>query len=154
MSHLITANNANAPSIAQPASAINLSKRICYTYLNKLTTATERWFFYAKNKKGLKMQDSDDFQSRKKGIRFDATINLGHILTFFGFMFSGFIAWSAIDSRVVVLEQATKFQSLRDSQQDVLLQNQNQHINEKLVEIKRAVERINDKIEVVQWNEP
>ncbi len=89
------------------------------------------------------MEDGAD----KRGIKFDATINLGHILTFFGFMFSGFVAWSAIDTRVVVLEQNTKMQDLRDNQQDVLLTNQNQHINVTLAEIKRAVERLNDKFE-------
>jgi hypothetical protein len=85
--------------------------------------------------------------AEKKGITFDASINLGHILTFFGFMFSGFVAWSAIDTRVVVLEQNTKMQLLRDTQQDVLLTNQNNQINVTLTEIKRAVERINDKFD-------
>lgn len=83
----------------------------------------------------------------KKGIKFDATINLGHVMTFVGFLFTGFIAWQTLDTRVVVLEQTNKLQILRDSQQDVLLSNQNQHITETLVEIKRALEHLNDKFE-------
>ena len=66
------------------------------------------------------------------------------------FMISGFVAWSAIDTRVVVLEQSAKVQELRDNQQDVLLVNQSQNINMTLTEIKRAVERLNDKFEAVR----
>lgn len=92
----------------------------------------------------------DETVETSKKIKFDATINLGHILTFFGFMISGFVAWSAIDTRVVVLEQSAKVQELRDNQQDVLLVNQSQNINVNLAEIKRAVERLNDKFEAAR----
>ena len=84
---------------------------------------------------------------KDKGVKFDATINLGHIITFIGFLMTGFITWSTLDTRVVILEQATKVQELRDRQQDNLLTSTNQHIAESLTEIKRAVEKISDRIE-------
>ena len=47
----------------------------------------------------------------KKGIKFDSTINLGHILTFLGFMVAGLTAWTTLDKRVVVLEESKKAQA-------------------------------------------
>ena len=47
----------------------------------------------------------------KKGIKFDSTINLGHILTFLGFMVAGLAAWTTLDKRVVVLEENKKSQA-------------------------------------------
>lgn len=54
----------------------------------------------------------------KKGIRFDATINLGHILTFVGFILAGFTAWTTLDKRVLVLEENKKAQATLDAAQD------------------------------------
>lgn len=56
--------------------------------------------------------------SPEKKIRFDGTINLGHILTFIGFLGSGAVAWNAMDKRVVVLEEARVVQALTDRRQD------------------------------------
>jgi hypothetical protein len=52
------------------------------------------------------------------GIKFDKTINLGHILTFLGFMAAGFTAWTTLDKRVVVLEEGRKAQESVDKAQD------------------------------------
>lgn len=41
-------------------------------------------------------------------IKFDATINLGHILTFVGFMATGFGAYITLDKRVTVNETKTE----------------------------------------------
>jgi hypothetical protein len=38
-------------------------------------------------------------------IRYDPTVNLGHILSFVGFMVAGFTAYGAIEKRVVILEE-------------------------------------------------
>ena len=51
-------------------------------------------------------------------MRFDGTINLGHILTFAGFLGSAAVAYTTMDKRVVVLEQAAVYQQVIDKRQD------------------------------------
>ena len=41
-------------------------------------------------------------------VRFDPTVNLGHVLTFIGFIISGFLAYQNIDKRIAVLEENKK----------------------------------------------
>ena len=57
----------------------------------------------------------------KKGIKFDSTINLGHILTFLGFMVAGLTAWTTLDKRVVVLEESKKSQAQMLEKMDLKL---------------------------------
>lgn len=57
----------------------------------------------------------------KKGIKFDSTINLGHILTFLGFMIAGLTAWTTLDKRVVVLEESKKSQAQMLEKMDLKL---------------------------------
>lgn len=87
------------------------------------------------------------YDTKPAGIKFDATINLGHIITFIGFLVTGFVAWETLDKRVIVLEQTNKVQELRDRNQDTESNSQNSHINETLADIKRSVEKINDRLE-------
>lgn len=77
---------------------------------------------------------------KKRGLRFDATISLGHVLTFAGFIISGFMAWSNVDKRVAVLETQQTHQVKRDDQQDT-------YIREQLNEIRRLLERIENKVD-------
>ena len=79
------------------------------------------------------------------GIRFDKTINLGHILTFVGFIGVGMVTWSTLDKRVVVLEESRKAQDLRDSGQDQRATDQFGAIKETLVEIKQNVIALRDR---------
>lgn len=51
-------------------------------------------------------------------MRFDPTVNLGHCLTFAGFMVAGFGAYSTMDKRVAVVEVAQANQSQVDRRQD------------------------------------
>lgn len=51
-------------------------------------------------------------------MRFDPTINLGHVLTFAGFMVAGFSAYGVIDKRVAVIEINQANQTLIDRRQD------------------------------------
>lgn len=76
------------------------------------------------------------------GIRFDKTINLGHVLTFVGFIISGMVAWSTLDKRVVVLEESRKMQEMRDIAQDQRANDERGVIRETLVEIKQAVKEV------------
>jgi len=93
------------------------------------------------------MSLENDLPIKKRGITFDATINLGHILTFVGFLVTGFMAWQTMDKRVIILEQTTRLQELRDKTQDSEQSSQALHINESLLDIKRSVEKLADKID-------
>lgn len=79
------------------------------------------------------------------GIRFDKTINLGHILTFIGFIGVGTVTWSTLDKRVVVLEESRKAQELRDTGQDQHNNDQMGAIRESLAEIKQNVIALRDR---------
>ena len=85
-------------------------------------------------------------EDKKPGIRFDPTINYGHLLTFAGFLITGFIGWTALDKRVVALEEAQKTQQQIDRAQDQILNQQMQHIRETLNELRSGVQRVNDRL--------
>lgn len=86
----------------------------------------------------------------QKGVRFDPTINLGHILTFVGFILSGFLAFQHLDKRVAVLEEDRKTQELIHDYQDKKLLDLNQSIQQSLQEIKKSIEKLDNKIEYVR----
>ena len=86
-------------------------------------------------------------RERAQGVRFDNTINLGHILTFLGFLVTIMVTWSTLDKRVVVLEESRKVQAILDSAQDVRSVEKFTEIRDTLNEIKRTVERSNDRLE-------
>ena len=81
------------------------------------------------------------------GVRFDNTINLGHVLTFLGFLLTIMVTWTTLDKRVVVLEESRKAQATIDSAQDLRTNEKFSEIKDALGEIKRAVERTNEKLE-------
>jgi len=87
----------------------------------------------------------EDRRQTANGIRFDKTINLGHIITFVGFILSLVVTWSTLDKRVVVLEESRKAQELRDSGQDQRNSDQMGAIRESLVEIKQNVIALRDR---------
>lgn len=96
------------------------------------------------------MTDSDfaALEAKKaKRIRFDPTINAGHILTTFVIVTGVFVGWTELDKRVVKLEEGRKVQEQRDTHQDQMLGQHMGQIRESLSEIKRNVERVNDKLE-------
>lgn len=84
-------------------------------------------------------------QEHKGAVRFDPTINLGHIITFIGFILSLVVTWSTLDKRVVVLEESRKAQELRDTGQDQRNTDQMAAIKESLTEIKQAVIGLRDR---------
>lgn len=86
-------------------------------------------------------------RERAQGVRFDNTVNLGHILTFLGFLVTIMVTWSTLDKRVVVLEESRKAQAILDSAQDVRSAEKFTEIRDTLSEIKRTVERVNDRLE-------
>jgi hypothetical protein len=75
-------------------------------------------------------------------IKFDATINLGHILTFIGFIGTGVAMWQTMDKRVVVLEEARAFQTSTDKRQDSTLDDTKKSVREDLREINNKLDRL------------
>lgn len=82
---------------------------------------------------------NDSNKTPRQGLRFDPTINAGHILTFITTMVvmavAGITGWNVMDKRVVVLEEAKTYQVKRDDAQDLA-------IGEKLTDIKDAVKDV------------
>lgn len=83
--------------------------------------------------------------SQRGKVKFDATINLGHILTFAGFILAGFTAWTTLDKRVTVIEERANTQAIIDRNQDTNLTTNMAAIRESLNEIKQQIARINDR---------
>lgn len=83
-------------------------------------------------------------------MRFDNTINLGHLLTFAGFLITIMVSWTTLDKRVVVLEESRKAQAIMDSAQDLRSAEKFSEIRDTLGEIKRSVDKVNDKLERVK----
>lgn len=91
--------------------------------------------------------NAPQMENRRQGVRFDNTINLGHVLTFLGFIITITVSWSTLDKRVVVLEESRKAQAVLDHAQDNRSAEKFNEIKETLGEIKRSVDRVNDKLE-------
>lgn len=89
----------------------------------------------------------DDPRPPRGGVKFDATINLGHMLTFAGFLLTIMVTWSTLDKRVVVLEESRKAQEMRDIAQDQRNGDQMTAIKESLVEIKTNVIGLREKLD-------
>ena len=86
-------------------------------------------------------------ENKERRIRFDPTVNLGHIITFVGFLIAIFTAWTTLDKRVVVLEEGRKAQESMDRQQDQRALEARSEIRDSLQEIKRGMDRLYDKLE-------
>lgn len=78
----------------------------------------------------------------EKRIRFDGTINLGHIITFAGFIFTAVIAWNAMDKRVVVLEEARLTQVVTDRRQDEEIVSTRREQRETLKDVSGKLDRL------------
>lgn len=91
------------------------------------------------------MNDQHD-ADQKRGLRFDPTINAGHLLTFAGFILAGFVGWTTLDKRVVVLEEQRKAQEVRDIGQDARSADRFTEIKDTMNEVKRAVEQVRDQL--------
>lgn len=76
----------------------------------------------------------------QKKIRFDGTINLGHLLTVATFLGAGVVGWNAMDKRVTVLEEARIVQRQIDRRQDEEFTDYKRTIREDMKEILRKVD--------------
>lgn len=78
---------------------------------------------------------------------FDPTINLGHILTFVSFIIIGAGIYSSLDKRVLVLETSTSRQEMRDMNQDADRARISAETKDATVDIKRSIDRLNEKLD-------
>lgn len=90
---------------------------------------------------------SDQSSDKPSKIKFDGTVNLGHVLTTAAFLFSGFGVYSAIDKRVLVLEENKKYQTAVDHAQDERNAAAARQITDLLVRVEKQVERLNERLE-------
>jgi hypothetical protein len=96
----------------------------------------------------------EEEKARRRKPVFDPTINLGHILTFLGFMVMIFTTWTTLDKRVVILEEARKAQEVQDRMQDQRANEARTEIRDTLNKVERALERLNDKMDQQSGHTP
>ena len=90
-------------------------------------------------------QDRRAEHGHRGGVKFDATINLGHVLTFVGFVIAGFTAWSTLDKRLTIIEERATFQAQIDRAQDAKLVESMTQIKESLLDIKGNINRLSER---------
>ena len=83
----------------------------------------------------------------KPKFSFDPTINLGHVLTFIGFMVAGLMAWNTLDKRITVVETQRSYQTQIDTTQDQRALDSYISLRETLARLDRSVERIADRLD-------
>jgi hypothetical protein len=74
--------------------------------------------------------------------RFDPTVNLGHVLTFAGFVFLGTGIYTALDKRVVVLEAARYAQQASEARRDADITEFKRNMREDLQAINAKLDRL------------
>lgn len=87
------------------------------------------------------MTDFDD------KVRFDKTINLGHILTMLSFLVIAAMQWNIMDKRIVVLEEFRLSQREKDVTQYQLNKDKFQEVRDGLNDLKHGMEKVADRIE-------
>lgn len=80
---------------------------------------------------------------RTRRVMFDPTINLGHVLTFAGFLVTGFSAYSALDKRVTVMEQQAVAVVDRSREQDARLKDSLLELKSDIKDLQRSVNDVN-----------
>jgi tRNA(Phe) wybutosine-synthesizing methylase Tyw3 len=81
--------------------------------------------------------------TRRKRIHFDPTVNLGHILTFVGFMVAGFGAWGNIDKRMTLGEEKAAVAAERANEQERRMSEAMRELKADVKDVQRAVNDIN-----------
>lgn len=81
-------------------------------------------------------------ERRQKKLNFDPTINLGHILTFVGFICAGFGAYWTLDKRVSLLEERAIQIEVRLRENNASVKDSLQEIKDDVKDMRRAVESV------------
>lgn len=79
-------------------------------------------------------------------VRFDKTINLGHILTMISFLLLTLTQWNMMDKRVVVLEEFRGTQRDKDTAQDTITREKAQEVKDALRDVKNSIEKLGDRM--------
>ncbi|HEY0034615.1 MAG TPA: hypothetical protein VGB81_15240 [Devosia sp.] len=79
-------------------------------------------------------------------MRFDKTINLGHILTMISFLLLTLTQWNMMDKRVVVLEEFRGTQRDKDTAQDTITREKAQEVKDALRDVKNSIEKLGDRM--------
>ena len=83
-------------------------------------------------------------------VRFDKTINLGHIVTALSSLVTVIVAvmisYSMIDKRLAVLEEVRAVQRERDQAQDISQREKFQEVRDALIDLRRLVEKVGDRV--------
>ena len=79
-------------------------------------------------------------------VRFDKTINLGHLLTMAGFLLMTLVQWNMMDKRVVVLEEFRGTQREKDTTQDTITREKAQEVKDALRDVKNSIEKLGDRM--------
>lgn len=95
----------------------------------------------------MNTEHDEDMTERNNRIKFDPTVNLGHVLTFVGFIVAGFGAWATLDKRLVILEENRRTQVLVDQNQDQRVGYMNETVQALLARIEGQVTRLNDRLD-------
>ena len=86
-------------------------------------------------------------EKEKTKLHFDPTINLGHIITFIGFMATIGMGWVTLDKRVLIVESNLRTQEIRDKGQDNEIQSNAIYVTTSMNDVKRSLERLTDKVD-------
>jgi len=79
-------------------------------------------------------------------VRFDKTINLGHVLTVSSFLIVAAVQWNILDKRVLVLEEFRMAQRERDKAQDQIAKDKFGEVRDALADLRRSVEKVADRV--------
>lgn len=89
------------------------------------------------------MTTPDTPHAERKRFNFDPTVNLGHVLTFIGFMLAGFAAYGNLDKRQTVVEVQNTAAIERAADQDKRMKESLQELKVDIKDVQRAVNDIN-----------
>ena len=86
---------------------------------------------------------SDPFDTPDhQGFKFDPTVNLGHIITFIGFLMTCAMMYMSLDKRVVVLEESRVAQLQVDRRQEETIAEIKRTGREDMREINQKLDRL------------
>lgn len=90
----------------------------------------------------------------RKRFHFDPTINLGHILTFAGFMVAGIGLYGNLDKRMTINEVQNTVAADRTNDQDKRIKESLQELKSDIKDVQRAVNDINRTLVITEKKKP
>ena len=84
----------------------------------------------------------------RRGPKFDWTVNFGHILTFVGFIASGFALYATLDKRIQRIEDLAPFMASSRDEKDRAVQASITALTTDVKDVKASVDRMVIKLEV------